>query len=74
MALIAARRKEDGKSGHIVAVVPETADHGAMRDASGEVIAPLQSQAGSRNFRYGTGKANWWNDEQFTDSAFWIHA
>ncbi|QHG65330.1 hypothetical protein [Pseudomonas putida] len=74
VALIVARRKEDGKSGHIVAVVPEDAVHGARRDASGAVIAPLQSQAGARNFAYGTGKAEWWNDEQFAESAFWIHA
>jgi len=74
IALIVARRKEDGKSGHIVAVVAEVANHSARRDASGEVIAPLQSQAGARNFQYGTGKENWWNAEQFAESAFWIHA
>lgn len=73
VALIVARRKEDGKSGHIVAVVPETAEQSARRDASGEVVAPLQSQAGVSNFRYSTGKTNWWNGEQFAESAFWIH-
>jgi len=41
--------------------------------ATGEVIAPLQSQAGARNFRFGTGAANWWNGEQFAESAFWLH-
>lgn len=74
VAMIVARRKEDGKSGHIVAVVPETADQGAKRDAKGEVVAPLQSQAGARNFRFGTGKANWWHGEQFAESAFWVHS
>lgn len=74
MALIVARRKEDGRSGHIVAVVPEDATHSARRDAAGEVVAPLQSQAGARNFEYATGNANWWNGEQFAESAFWIHA
>ncbi|MFJ4394847.1 hypothetical protein [Pseudomonas sp. NPDC089396] len=74
VALIVARRKEDGRSGHIVAVVPEDAIHSARRDAAGDVIAPLQSQAGARNFAYGTGTANWWNGEQFAESAFWIHA
>lgn len=73
VALIVARRKEDGKSGHIVAVVPETANYAAKRAASGEVIAPLQSQAGKHNFPYGTGKTNWWNDEEFAESGFWIH-
>ena len=56
VGLIVARRKIDGKSGHIVMVVPETGTDGAKRDSSGEVVAPLQSQAGARNFRYGTGK------------------
>lgn len=74
VALIVARRKEDGKSGHIVVVAPERVGHHARRDSSGDVIAPLQSQAGARNFRYGTGTLNWWNSEQFAESAFWIHA
>jgi hypothetical protein len=74
VALIVARRTDDGKSGHITIVVPETADEQARRDGSGEVIAPLQSQAGAANFRRGTGTPNWWKKEQFADSAFWIHA
>lgn len=74
IGLIVARRREDGLSGHIVVVAPETNDHGARRDGAGEVIAPLQSQAGVTNFRYGTGKLNWWKGDQFADSAFWLHA
>ncbi|HKY00994.1 MAG TPA: hypothetical protein VJM53_00410, partial [Burkholderiales bacterium] len=74
VGLIVARRKEDGRSGHIVPVVPETEEHRAKRDAEGEVVAPLQSQAGTRNFRYGTGRANWWQGEEFAESAFWLHA
>ena len=74
IGLIVARRKEDGRSGHIVAVVPETNEHQAKRDSTGAVIAPLQSQAGARNFRYGTGKLNWWMSDEFAESAFWIHA
>ena len=74
VGLIVARRKEDGLSGHIVAVVPETGDNRARRDSDGDVIAPLQSQAGSTNFQYGTGKTDWWKGDQFADSAFWLHA
>jgi hypothetical protein len=74
VALIVARRTIDGKSGHIVMVVPETVTDRARRDSSGEVIAPLQSQAGTANFRYGTGKLNWWKGAEFADSAFLIHA
>jgi len=74
IGLIVARRKEEGRSGHIVAVVPETEDERARRDGSGEVTAPLQSQAGAVNFSYGTGQLNWWRGAQFAESAFWIHA
>jgi len=73
VALVIARRKLEGKSGHVAIVVPENEEFQARRDAAGEVIAPLQSQAGSRNFRFGTGSANWWNGEQFAESAFWLH-
>ena len=68
-----ARRKEDGKSGHIVMVVPET-DARALRDPEGGVIAPVQSQAGVRNFARGTGAKNWWKGGQFAEAAFWFHA
>jgi hypothetical protein len=74
VGLVIARRKLDGKSGHVTMVVPEKNAFRARRDAAGDVIAPLQSQAGTRNFRVGAGGANWWNGEQFADSAFWIHA
>ena len=74
IGLIVARRKDDGRSGHIVVIVPETMEQQARRDAAGEVVAPLQSQAGVNNFQYGTGKTGWWKGEQFAESAFWIHA
>ena len=55
-------------------VVPENGTHRARRSAEGEVIAPLQSQAGASNFRFSTGRLDWWRDDQFAESAFWIHA
>jgi hypothetical protein len=73
IGLIVARRKEEGRSGHIVVVVPELAKR-ASRDSAGEVTAPVQSQAGSVNFEYGTGKSGWWRDDRFAEFAFWIHA
>ena len=73
IALIVARRTQDGRSGHIVAVVPETATETAKRDAAGRVTMPLQSQAGSVNFQYGRGVLEWWKDARFAESAFWIH-
>lgn len=74
IGIIVARRKQDGRSGHIVAVVPETEDQRAKRRADGDVTAPLQSQAGARNFRYTTSKLNWWKGDEFAESAFWLHA
>ena len=74
VGLIVACRTEDGQPGHITIVIPETGDDKAKRDSAGEVIAPLQSQAGRTNFRRGTGSPNWWKKETFADSAFWIHA
>jgi hypothetical protein len=73
IGLIVARRTENGRPGHIVAVVPETNTQQAKRDGTGAVIAPLQSEAGSTNFSYGTGRFNWWRGAQFAESAFWIH-
>lgn len=74
IGLIVARRKLENASGHILPVVPETEEHRARRGTDGAVIAPLQSQAGARNFAYGTSTVGWWRDEKFAESAFWIHA
>ena len=74
IGVIVARRKNDGLSGHIAVVVPETDKESAKRNAAGEVTAPLQSQAGRNNFKYGTGGTNWWKGEQFAESAFWLHS
>lgn len=74
VGIIVARRKVEGASGHIVAVVPETKDHRAKRGPSGGVVAPLQSQAGRKNFQYGTSTVDWWKGEQFAEFAFWLHA
>jgi hypothetical protein len=74
LGLIVARRKIEGRSGHIVMVVPESSVRKARRNTAGEVIAPVQSQAGSRNFRRSTGGLNWWRHDRFAESAFWIHS
>ena len=74
IGLVVARRSDDGRPGHITIVIPETGDDKAKRDGAGDVIAPLQSQAGATNFMRATGMLNWWKDETFADSAFWLHA
>ena len=73
VCLIVARRKEDGRSGHIVAVVPETSVEVARRDGAGNVTMPLQSQAGLENFRYGVSTLDWWKNIKFAESALWMH-
>lgn len=74
VGLVVARRKAEGRPGHITVVVPETDDLTARRNAQGGVIAPVQSQAGVVNFRRGRGKAEWWLGDQFAEHAFWVHA
>ncbi|MDB5201153.1 MAG: hypothetical protein JWQ27_562 [Ferruginibacter sp.] len=74
VAIIIARRVQDGKSGHVTIVAPETEAVKAKRDAIGTVVAPVQSQAGVRNFNLSTGQLNWWLSEQFAAFSFWVHA
>jgi hypothetical protein len=70
VAIICAQRKDLNRSGHICLVVPETPDHHATR-IEGQVMTPLQSQAGVTNFSYGGRR--WWTEEQFRRFGFWIH-
>jgi len=74
VGVIVARRKEGKRPGHIAVVVPETLDNSAKRNSVGDVVVPLQSQAGATNFRRGTGQKDWWRGEQFAEFAFWLHA
>lgn len=68
VCIICGQRVQLERSGHIVAVVPETGDHRAL--GGSQVTTPLQSQAGWNNFRYGTPR--WWLDSKFRDSGFWL--
>lgn len=56
--IMVAANKNRKRSGHIVAVVPETDEHEAV-GARGITIYPLQSQAGGVNQKYFSYK--WWN-------------
>lgn len=59
--------------GHITAIVPELPGKQAKRDASGRVVVPLESQAGSTNHNYVTKNSPWWTPAKYT-TGFWIHA
>jgi hypothetical protein len=70
--VISAQNRIPNRSGHICAVVPETASHKAVR-SGGQVIRPLQSQAGATNFKYRTER--WWINlaSTFREHGFWIN-
>lgn len=70
LGIICAQRAELNRPGHIVAVVPETAGHAAVRD-NGALLRPLQSQAGSTNLKYST--LHWWGQSKFRQFGFWVH-
>jgi len=63
------------QAGYIVGPLQRVIFHDpGVKETNWSVTAPVQSQAGSRNFRRGLGGANWWLGSQFAESAFWIHA
>jgi len=72
VAIIAARHKLPGHHGHIVAIVPETPAHQALR-AGNDVTTPLQSQAGSVNFSFRAQLPNFWTSPEHINPQFWIH-
>ncbi|MBS1830893.1 MAG: SH3 domain-containing protein [Acidobacteria bacterium] len=71
VAVICAKRKELNRSGHIAAVVPETASQQAAR-TGGAVVRPLQSQAGAANHRYTNGPRAWWQGTEFREFGFFL--
>ena len=73
IGIICAKRKIKGLSGHIVPVVPETEKHKAYRE-KGEVVYPLQSQAGKLNYKYfAKARKDWWNHERYSSHVFYYH-
>lgn len=73
VGIICAKRRERGLSGHIVPVVPETELHKAYRE-NGEVVYPLQSQAGKLNYSYFSEvRKDWWTDELYSSYVFYYH-
>jgi len=74
VAVMAAHNADGNAPGHIQIVPPE---HGAFvaKWHGANVVNPLQSQAGARNFRYGQLAANWFAaSSQFRKHGFWIHS
>ena len=72
MGLITAARTDPTRSGHITVCLPERGDRRATIGEAGEVIGPLQSQAGTANRRFLTSV--WWIGKQFRAHGFWARA
>lgn len=73
VCVIVARRADLNRSGHITAVVPETGDAKAERNAQDAVVRPLESQAGTRNVLRAPAASAWWQGSRFQAFAFWRH-
>jgi hypothetical protein len=77
VGLICADRDAVGRPGHITAVLAETAAMPALRDVDGNVLLPVQTQAGSVNRARFTGQQSgigaWWLDAKFRDRGFFVN-
>jgi hypothetical protein len=71
VVIILAANVQASRSGHVTVVLAESAEHRARRNDEGQVIVPLQSQAGSSNFKYG-GQNQWWSNRSHREGAAWI--
>lgn len=76
IVVITAANQDSGSSGHISVILAETDEHEAHRNEDGSVEAPLQSQAGSSNFKHDDNASSsgtqWWENSSHTNGAAWI--
>ena len=77
VVIVLAANANPRRSGHVTVVLAESSDHEAPTNDEGEIVAPLQSQAGSSNYKYGDeagqrGRNNWWNNASHTNGGFWV--
>ena len=73
VCIIVAQRQDKNRSGHIVAVVPEHNNFQAARNSSGEIMRPVESQAGIKNHRFVTKAKAWWVEARYESFSFWRH-
>ena len=73
VCLIVAQRRDLNSPGHITVVVPERDGAVARRNTRGEVVQPLESQAGTRNVLRAPAANAWWLHARFRAHAFWRH-
>ena len=70
VGIIVAKRAIVSRSGHIVAVIPESGAHQAER-SGGRVTGLLQSQAGAKNKKAFT--STWYLSANFSGFSWWLH-
>lgn len=73
VGIIVAKRRDNGRPGHITVVVPEHGRFAAARNSSDLVLRTVESQAGSKNYRFVTKRTAWWQHDRFESFAFWRH-
>lgn len=70
--VLCCRKKVEASPGHIAVVAPETSTTTALRDAAGDVVVPVTSQAGAKNFKLGV-TTSWWTASDMAEWGLWIH-
>ena len=73
VCVIVAKRRDLNSAGQISLVVPEQEGIEAKHAADGEVLRPLESQAGARNLTRAVPSSAWWAADRFQAFAFWRH-
>jgi predicted chitinase len=73
VCIIVAQRQNLNRSGHITVVAPEHDGFSVPRNAKGEILQPLESQAGSKNHRFIVKNTPWWLGHNFRNYGFWRH-
>lgn len=72
--VLCCRKKVEFSPGHIAVVAPESDVVKATRDASGEVVLPVLSQAGAKNEELGVaGNPPWWTSKDMAEWGIWVH-
>ncbi len=71
VCIIVAQRMDLNRSGHIVVVAPEHDDVRAKRNSAMEILQPVESQAGVKNFRFKVSNSQWWRQDRFRSFGFW---
>lgn len=73
VCLIVTRNRDPNRPGQVSLVVPEHPGCMARRDASGDVLRPVESRASGKNRRFVVPRGAWWLGSQYDSYAFWRH-